>query len=624
MGQATFLLIILIALLVLILLIVGVILFLVIRRSVRKPPREPSKLARTVAMVFLRRMENISNFGFRRVGPAFPLRNPFGEDGKLFDVKLLDNTDEDAGYIVVNTDRQDFPINEFSLEGPCIHEKFERRIGAGRFHVIWFSPTYAVAVNDEGNPLDEIGNYLLSQENRDRIPANGNHEAHFQLIRKEREAFRDKHRSRIVAVWEAMLEQVAGASTSELAQFGPPSGNYWQYTAEGWERDPLFNQIPANTGANDTDNWSGCGPTAWAIYMGWHDLVWSPDLLRGSQNQNGTAWGTELAWNCYNDRIQMDLSDSDYLDVDGVFWNDSGYTMDGDMEKGFDYIEQELGVQIIGQSHYSGGVFGHDEAEEVQKVYEAITYDRRPIIIKTPGHFCLAGEFLSDPDSDNIGDQWVHINTGWGDRRYINCAHVEQHWYMKQVLPLATKKVYNETSNQSPAIVNAFDRWFVFWRGMDGYINSMHSDTLNHPGTGIKKTHDIYSKFGPAAGWDGKYLYLAVVDDSARLRVYRTPDLESFKELPFPDVTSRVRPAIVTSHGRVTVAFHRSSGYGIEIISSIDPERRFPPDDLTDVDYGYWVSLGVVFTQNGLSMVELDGGLYLVWTDSRTGEHNGL
>ncbi len=581
--------------------------------GLRRRPRQ-SELARAIALYHVRQIKSALGLSDLQIGASYPLYQLDGNSPRTHDVKLISSTGEDKGYIVANLDRAEFPIPEFTTKGPCLTEQFRKKLGRRDFRIVWINPTYSLALDKDGKILTTIGSDLFPDRPDSEQSAKPTEREFLQFIREAQEKWRARHKKAVAEAWRMLPG--GGTNTTDLVE-DQPTGNYSIDYAEGYEREPDFRQIPPGVGANTKDYYSGCGPTAWATLIAWHDLNWTPELLRGSENYNGGDYGSpvEPAWNTYIDRVIMELGRKEYLDTHKSS-KDGGYTSDAKMEHGFDYIRQELGRDFTGRAT------GDDN---LQKVYDSIIIDRRPVLIKTPSHFCVAAGFWFDNDGQN---HYLLLNTGWGaSDKWIKSKYSQKYWYLKDVLPgteltvpnISPVRAHGPVLCTSPSPSGVHDSLWAFWmNGDQGRIECARSTGWQSL-TYMPDPHDALD--GPAiyppavaAEVDSQRIYLLWVDDAHRMHLIRWEGPEKdWTRLEFPsDLKTLVRPAIVGRQGDwLTVAFS-DDRYGLQVISTCrDVQRPNPhpwPDQIGchQADC-YWDQVDPFGTPTSLSMVTFQG-----------------
>lgn len=607
-------------------LILGAVLLFFQRLFRREPALTGSRLARTLAHRHLRKSRSIPGCQDLQIGASFPMKRLGDVAESAYDVKIVSATGEPRGYVVVNTSRSEFPIAEFTLAGPCLTEQFRERLGDREHTVVWVNPTLSYAVDPSGAIIASIGTIPPVREGHtaDDHPVDLREQVAF--LEDFQANWRERRREAVTLAWHSLP---GGAKeSSDLVEDAAPPGNYSVCHAEGYERSPFYQQIPAHEGANAANDYSsGCGPTAWTTLIGWHDAIWTPELLRGSETSNGASWGDppEDQWNTYIDRIQMDISKPTYLDTHDCVWDwgDAGVTHDGRMEKGFRYIENELGHSLLGED--SGG-------DDLQKVYDYIARDRRPVLVKTPSHFCVAAGFWFDNDGD---DHYLLLKTGWpGPDKWIHSKYLEKYWYMRQVAARTewSASSVSAESATSPSLCTTTststnrDVLWCFWTTADGRIRYTHSPAGSPTAVSSEGVQDLDAQvssaiYSPTVCANGQVIYLLCVDASRRMKLLMHTPGKGWLELHLPDgVETKVRPAMTVSGDNwLSIAF--ADEWGLQVIASKrDLQRESPAPWPGEIGIqgpdAYWNQVDAAGANGGLSFSTYQGHTVLLWLRS--------
>lgn len=610
---------ILAVLLVLAAMVLWVIDFLI--RFRRRP--SASLRARAIAAYHLNQMKSVPGFSDLQIGASYPVLHAGGKTPAAFDVKLVSTEGADRGYMIVNLDKHEFPLPEFTTTGPCLTEQFRTKLGHRNFRLVWVNPTYAFAMDKNDKILAEIGTGPVPSKDDSERSSKITDKEYLQYVIEFQQDWRARHKKAIDRAWHRLP---GGARRSrDLVQVTEPSGYYVVDYADGYERSPHFKQIDPHTGANGNKDYpSGCGPTAWATLIAWHDLMWTPELLRGSQNANGIPWGNPLeeSWNTYMDRIMMDLGRNEYLDNHDCSWysGNDGITHDGNMKHGFNYITNELGHSFTGRDT------GDDD---LQKVQRSIVLDRRPILIKTPNHFCVVAGFWYDNDGEN---HYLLLNTGWDSpiNGWIAASYLEKYWYLKDILPRTQTSTPSLGGDFGPTLCTKkgpngfYENPWVFWldNGKICYANNVGGQL---PDLGASATLNVDALYPPAVVADPNTarIYLLYVDPQHKMHLLNWLGPEKrWNPLVFPsDLTTQVRPAILGRQGDwFTVAFSNND-YGVQIISTCgDLEQASPnpwPNQIGDFQNDrYWSQVDPLGTSRSLSIISYQDYTVLLWVRS--------
>jgi len=116
----------------------------------------------------------------------------------------------------------------------------------------------------------------------------------------------------------------------------------------------------------------------------------------------------------------------------------------------------------------------------------------------------------------------------------------------------------------------------MFWCSDDGLINYAFGTNGNMPDVANRVTLDIESMFSPSVCADHRSLYMVYVDSNKKihLMMYNLYKGEGWTELPFPDVETDVRPAIIGGiENWLTIAFCNQKDGVQKIASNKDIER---------------------------------------------------
>jgi len=612
-------------------------------------------LARSIGTYQINQFKGLDSFRGVTVRSSHPLHDSQGRTSGYFDLKLVKEGGEDSGFMIVNADRTDDPVLFFTLEGPSLREHFQQVIGHSDFKVVWLTPTYSYAVNEEGEILAKLGDYnpdeeILAQLGDGEFNYGRFHDLIWERVQADKRAEADL----VKAAWQEL--PAGGKKSSDLVRNDSPSGNWFEYRVEGHSWAAELRQIPPNRGENDNDFNAGCGPVAWATYLAWHDLVWTPELLRGSQDENGTSYGSILSpnheeqWECYLDRVIMDFVDL----LETYAKNEGGWTKDNKMDNGFNYIST-LGYQISGRDEDSG------KTETVQKVKDcsvgfytlARGYETRPVLVKTPSHFCVSAGFVENLDKRRaVNAHFVYLKTGWSNPKtgYIKSKYLEKYWYFKDILLSSGQRIkYNETSPHSPVLISTRDprrdgqpdealqdMLWIFWledlppySGQNGIIYHTIGRDGHIPDMGNKQSLNRAAKYQPAVTSSGYDILLAYVDLADKIKILRWESKsDSWSEIQFPDIVTTVKPTIVMQGEWLCVAYNDPEDDSVKIIATRKDLKRpnaWPSQyPINEADW-YWTLLDFAGTESGLESTKLSdrGSSYInekvliVWKHTR-------
>lgn len=318
------------------------------------------------------------------------------------------------------------------------------------------------------------------------------------------------------------------------------------------------------------------------------------------------------------------------LEVYGAPWNETGYTSNGDMEKGFDYIEDHLGNRLFNKEHW------RSHQTSVRKARSYIMNEARPALLKTPGHFCVLAGFLPNPNSNSIDRQWLYILTGWSSpsTAYLSSQHLEQIWYTRRINP-RTMNHFNISMRDGMSMCNMVSQGsspappplWMFWLAQNRTIQYMHSGQANpfvplSPAT--KATLNVQAKFTPSVTSSGNSIYLVYLDPNNKIHLmqYYWPK-RSWQELPLPNIHSDVQPAIVGGNSDwLAIAFSDQEN-GVQFVTTNKDVQRpgaWPNSiHITGEVYPgqqcYWFPLGEIHwrADQNISMCRYEGYTVITW-----------
>jgi len=247
--------------------------------------------ARNIANSFLRGCKFVKAWKDASPAKVFPLYSSFNDEKlSYYEVKVETPNNNHQGLIIVSATDRDYPIPAFKPFGRTVTEKLAAKHGGKAAKVIWYSPFYAVAVDEKGKEVATVGrkpgmildpNELIKmgkEKGLDRIP-------------------KQQPNKHCQQAWESLRiclgyqEKISNPST-----FWTGSMTYVENPA--WPDDFVFEEI-SGTGLHpnlDQFDWlgsvtgdgtkyyytSGCGPTAWAALAAYYDVHGEPDLLYGT------------------------------------------------------------------------------------------------------------------------------------------------------------------------------------------------------------------------------------------------------------------------------------------------------------------------------------------------------
>lgn len=374
----------------------------------------------------------------------------------------------DAGYVVVSAGAGEPLIQCFATEGPTHTERLRRLAGPELATVRWHGPSHQTGHDDSGALLASLG----------RLPL---------VVHSHGDAAEASSRPRLGGTG-------GGSGVSSIGDYD----HFFRGSAEGWDRQAFFDQIDPGTPPNSTGHQSGCGPTAWAALLAYHDLHWDPDLLYGTWDRR-----TE---DDYVSRLIMTLHDR--LGTSNL--NGEGYTGLSAMKKGYSVMRDNLchgrGYELEWYGWSTSPWAGIPSDEVVSFVFDAIYQDGLPCIVgyrsgTLSGHYALGFEIAiqrwyatvglggysyyetAEPSSSEAGERggYVRVNNLWGDAetdlKWIATQYVFGMWAIHPgTYACPQKRVLGHSGTDDMGHASVAGRFVVAWRGQgSGNINLLNS-----------------------------------------------------------------------------------------------------------------------------------------------------
>jgi hypothetical protein len=338
--------------------------------------------------VVLRANDHISGFrGFEgtKVAAWHPMFDPQG--GIAYWEAELEKDGAPGGWVILGADRRDKPLVEFSPGGKSHHQEFVDNLKDKPFRMMRFGVGWVAAVDEHGELLDSIGQRpslvpeqcLLPGQTEVRVqegltvtdtghrtrppeckatPVSSFEELKQQYHRFQPSKANQRLQQRIAEGWDALetLAKEPKPATPKPTLLGPTAGRIYSYSfANGYDYSAAVNnkysnagqnityflQMPPNHSANNTDNWSGCGPNAWSNLYGWWDLHGRPSAIPGAFKFNAKS-ASSWTDSCGNTQSRtwpasavndMEMTLNDELWVHGLATDCDGYTYHGSSSK---------------------------------------------------------------------------------------------------------------------------------------------------------------------------------------------------------------------------------------------------------------------------------------------------
>ena len=380
--------------------------------------------ATSIVQSTLTNLRNVPAIAAARLGPMRPVYSPRG-DAAYFEAELAQAGGAPSGHMLVSATTATLPVLEIAPKGKSYHQRFRERLGHDRFRVVWFSPDYAVAEDDHGARLAEIGipptpvPPALQRHVRNEARGQSFVASSHALSRPDvwlaaptgpvrpvsAAAYADlKARYRAFTVRPDRLERAwARALPTPGGTARGASCSYSITWADGNADHPHFLQIPKHTGPNHNDHWSGCGPTAWMNLYGWHDKYWSPALLSGTPMVNDSTIDG-LTMQCH-----------DYIGTYEPWWlfdTDQGFTWPDDMARGLDFARTVLHHDC---SYFWREDWWNTDENWVFEVARSMMASRRPFIVGyyEDWHYAIGMAIAQCTTHGWQDHSWIWIYPAW-------------------------------------------------------------------------------------------------------------------------------------------------------------------------------------------------------------------
>lgn len=382
------------------------------------------KSAFRIAELHLRKFARHLGKNTRRIGTIQPFWEPFRNDARVFEVALIDDDGNKNGYLWVALMSELPPVPMFALSGRSAYEHLRRKARGQDFIPVVYSFSYFVAESPEGEYIAAHGQRPAPPE-----PGKGPTRAFDYTVFKK--CFREYRTKKLEALkgiashkWERILKRnpdsPADASASDyIVPADVPDHDFQVVTADYPEYLLRCSQIPGGAGANSAHNfWSGCTSTAWMTLIGYHNNVYTHDVLRGTHYSRGPDSN-------YISRVLVQLSE--HLGTSGTK-DGEGSVSPSDIHKGFGFITDVLGCNITNRKRMeSGGI------PALQVVYDYLCMYGVPSVISIPGHTLIGYEVLADRNDDR-GDHYLKVYQGWdaasGDSHTSNAGQISSDPYI--------------------------------------------------------------------------------------------------------------------------------------------------------------------------------------------------
>lgn len=465
-----------------------------------------------VAKLYLKRFQLTKAWKDAVVSNRFPLYTPSEKvEVAYYEIKISRPKINDVGYIVVNANGKDIPIPCFATTGKTYTERLEAKCMGQLVKVIWHTPSYVTAEDLKGQTIASIGVPPIFEEpSKDDEIVGSIKPLHQEkkIIKRKKKTLERDQATFIDHQWQKIKIHL-GIASSQLYKSSSESHNdennggaggtggvdiedslYTIRYANGSWNQPTFSQISPSDDINDTNHWSGCGPTAWAALVAYHDLHWDPCLL----------YGTHTSLSSYIKRLLMIFHDvlgthqMSRKDDNGIWLGD---THREDMEKGYEVLEQYL---LHGQGSDLGWwAYNGSYQQEFYYAYDMIYEKRHPLIVnyrtEKGGHYALGyGIAIGETIMGSITDAYILANNLHGgdgsfidDQRetWVHFFYIRGVWSLNSMAYSCPRRKSTETSI-NPVVTSPMDMtrlndglYMIF--PIDKNIHIYKTDGINYP-----------------------------------------------------------------------------------------------------------------------------------------------
>ncbi|MBN1267779.1 MAG: hypothetical protein JXA25_19975 [Anaerolineales bacterium] len=467
-------------------------------------------IAANIARIHLLKMRGVPEFAGLDIGTINTLKDPGSGKDLFFDVKLTGPEREDSGYILVCISRDYPPVITFSSDGPSLVEQLEKKAGERSFVPVFYTAMFVVAEEKSGAYLADYGIYpeLPVKKKWGKKELEAPFEKLYPDFKRSFLKYRAvelEHMKPFVSRnWDSIDACFKGDGTVETAGYidesNVPENDYLAYGAAHNRSIPSFTQIPPRTGVNERRFYSGCGACAWMCLIGYHDNVFTSDVLRGSDLGDSTDRVG------YQDKVMMELSK--HL---GTCWCfGMGSTPEGYMDRGYAFVEDYLGHTCRNTDFTNRR---GDAALDI--VLKYLDEYKVASVISMPGHALIAYQLLYDQGESE--DHYLRVYNGDGSGRgndpYISFSQLKGAWSMEAIEP-RTHVTLPWASPDVPAFADAGDYLAVAFRAENGDIVLATSEDGEQ--FEIGKRYPGSGKSAPSLiNYADKYLYLAWSDEQS-------------------------------------------------------------------------------------------------------------
>jgi hypothetical protein len=279
-------------------------------KDVQQQYREPFALPKPLHEYATRHLLIAFQYGLAptwekaRLGRIRPILRPDIEGTAYYEVEVVGRGGDPAGFMMLSTGSHDFPIVRWATHGTMPTEEYASNLPVGKSvsAFYWIEPnliaedtkgeliagrlehpaplvqrprTHAVPDAD-GNDVDEELEHRTDTQRFLRLttrdPSNLKFEIHYGEPLQSWSQLRREFKS-VFALYLAALQRSAAPNWHSATDPIPfdIGGQAPQCAVPDPAGTPAYSQVDSYTGPNTSWCASGCGPTAWAILMGWED-----------------------------------------------------------------------------------------------------------------------------------------------------------------------------------------------------------------------------------------------------------------------------------------------------------------------------------------------------------------
>ena len=499
------------------------------------------KIAFRIAQIHLKKFEKHNRSINRLVGSITPLFEPDSKEPTIYDVALQNEKGKQDGYLLVSLTRKYPPVIKFSFTGKSDYHHLKEKIEKPEFFPIIYTPFFIIAETKDGEYIDYYGDLETFPNDIKKMGKKFDYTKFKTCYIKHKEKKRIKMEKSVLKKWNAITKKTAG-DISDVQYIDPanvPNYDFQVLTAYHSEYLARYTQIDPYTGANSAhDFYSGCTACAWMCLIGYHDNVYTLDLLRGTHYDRGTD-------NSYPSRVTVKLSE--HLGTHKAKNGNGGSCDPRNIKNGYGFIENKMGFSIKNKMYRED-----DGIPALQVVYDALRLWGVPSVISIPGHSLIAYEILAD-FYDDRGDHYLKVYQGWGtDDPYISYDLIDDGAWAFERINTNNEVNTNIRSLATPVTLELGDsqhstELVIATRLENENIGIIYSSDGKH--FQLRYEIEATGTTPPSmAVEDGRYdPYVAWSEDDGELKLVQIyPKGESFIELiaPYDRATGNIGPVI--------------------------------------------------------------------------------